>query len=56
MSLYAVAFALMLAAGALFVVASLGRLESLRMLRVSAGLSVGAILLAVLSVLVPRRR
>lgn len=55
-SLYAVAFVLMLAAGAVFVAASLGRLESLGLLRVSAWLSGAAIVVAVASVLVPRRR
>jgi len=55
-SLYAFSFALMLVAGALFVIASLGRLESLRLLRVSAGLSVAAIGVALASVLVTRRR
>jgi hypothetical protein len=54
--LYAIAFALMLAAGGLFVVASLGKLESLRLLRVSAGFSVAAIAVAIASVLAPRRR
>jgi hypothetical protein len=54
--LYAIAFLVMLAAGGVFVIASLGKLESLRLLRVSAGLSVAAIALAVASVLVPRRR
>ena len=57
MSLYAASFALLLMAGAILVVASvLGQLESLRLLRVSAALSVAAIVVAVASVLVPRRR
>ena len=55
MSLYAAAFTLMLAAGAVLVIASLGRLESLRLLRVSAWLSVAAIVVAVASVALPRR-
>ncbi len=55
-SLYAAAFALMLVAGVLFVVASLGRLESLRLLRVSAAFSVAAVVVSVLSVLLPARR
>ncbi len=58
MSLYAFAFALMLVAGALFVIASLGKLtdDGLRLLRFSAGLSVAAIGVAIASVLVTRRR
>lgn len=55
-SLYAGAFALMLTAGAVFVVASLGRLESIRLLWVSAWLSVAAIVVALASMLAPRRR
>jgi len=57
-SLYAFSFALMLVAGALFVTASLGKLtdEGLRLLRLSAGLSVVAIAVALASVLVTRRR
>jgi hypothetical protein len=54
-SLYAVAFALLLASGVVFVVASLGKLESIRLLQVSAWISVAAIVLAVASVLAPRR-
>ena len=58
MSLYALAFVVMLAAGALVVIASLGKLtdDGLRLLRVSAGLSVVAIGFAIASVLVTRRR
>jgi hypothetical protein len=55
-SLYAGAFALMLMAGAVLVAASLGRLESIRLLWVSAWLSVAAIAVALASVLVTRRR
>ncbi len=55
-SLYALAFALLLVAGLLFVVASLGHLESLRLLRVSALVSGAAIALAIASVALPRRR
>jgi hypothetical protein len=55
-SLYAVAFALMAAAGVTLVAASLGTLESLRLLRVSSWLSAGAIVAAVASVVAPRRR
>jgi predicted MFS family arabinose efflux permease len=55
-SLYAGAFALMITAGAVLVAASLGRLESIRLLWVSAWLSVAAIAVALASVLVTRRR
>jgi hypothetical protein len=54
-SLYAVAFALLLAAGITLTVATLGSLNSLRLLRVSAALSIAAIAVAVLSVVLPRR-
>jgi hypothetical protein len=54
-SLYAVAFVLMLASAIVFAAASLGKLESLRLLRVSAWISAAAIVLAVASVLAPRR-
>lgn len=54
-SLYAVAFALLLAAGAVFAFATVGQLESLRLLRVSAGFSVAAIVAALASVVLPRR-
>ena len=58
MSLYAFAFALMLSAGTLVVIASLGKLtdDGLRLLRISAGISVAAIGFAIASVLVTRRR
>jgi hypothetical protein len=57
LSLYVAAFVLMLTAGVVLTVATLGgRLESLRLLRVSAGLSVVAMVAAVLSVVLPRRR
>jgi hypothetical protein len=55
-SLYAVAFALLLVAGAVFAFATFGQLESLRLLRVSAWLSIGAIVAAVASVVIPVRR
>jgi hypothetical protein len=55
-SLYAAAFVLMLTAGTVFAVATLGRLESLRLFRVSAGLSIAAMAVAILSVVLPRRR
>lgn len=53
---YAVAFVLMAVAGGLFVASFLGRLESIRLLWASAGVSVAAIVLAAVSVLAPRRR
>jgi uncharacterized membrane protein (DUF2068 family) len=55
-SLYAVAFALLLLAGAVFAFATFGQLESLGLLRVSAWLSVAAIVAAVVSVVIPVRR
>lgn len=55
-SLYAVAFALLLLAGAVFALATFGQLESLRLLWVSAWLSVAAVVAAVVSVVLPRRR
>lgn len=54
--LYALAFALMLAAGAALVASARGFLESTRLLWLSTGLSVAAIAIAVLGVLLPRRR
>jgi hypothetical protein len=54
-SLYAAAFALMLAAGAVLVVTSLGSLQSTRLLWVSAGLSITAIVVSIASLVVPRR-
>ena len=53
--LYALSFGLLMAAGVTLTVATLGSLNSLRLLRVSAGLSVAAIVLAVVSVILPRR-
>jgi hypothetical protein len=55
-SLYAVAFGLMALAGGLFVASFLGRLESIRLLWASVWVSAAAIVLAVASVLAPRRR
>ena len=55
-SLYAAAFGLLLAAGAVFAFATFGQLESLRLLWVSAWLSIGAIVAAVVSVVLPGRR
>jgi predicted histidine transporter YuiF (NhaC family) len=54
--LYVVAFVLMVAAGVALVASAKGLLESTRLLWVSAGLSVGAILVAVVGLFVPRRR
>lgn len=52
--LYVVAFALLLVAGAVFVIASRGFLNSLRLLWFSAGLSVAAIAASLLSLILPR--
>jgi hypothetical protein len=54
-SLYAVAFALMAVAGIILVVASLGSLNSIGLLWVSAGFSAAAVVAAVASVAAPRR-
>lgn len=55
-SVYAIAFVLMSVAGGLFAASFLGRLESIRLLWASAGVSVAAIAVAAVSVLAPRRR
>jgi membrane protein YdbS with pleckstrin-like domain len=55
-SLYALAFVLMLAAGATLVLAIRRFLESTRPLWVSIGLSAAAIVVSIVSVLLPRRR
>jgi hypothetical protein len=55
-SLYAVAFLLMLAAGATLILAIRGFLESTGPLWLSIGLSGAAIVVSVVSVLLPRRR
>jgi uncharacterized membrane protein len=55
LSLYAVAFALMLAAGVALAASSLGTLRSIGLLWLSAVLSVLAIALALVSVFLPRR-
>jgi hypothetical protein len=55
-SLYAVAFALMVAAAVALVASSLGSLRSIDLLWFSSGLSLAAIAAAIASVLVPRRR
>jgi hypothetical protein len=52
--LYVVAFAFLLVAGAVFVIASRGFLNSLRLLWFSAGLSVAAIAASLLSLILPR--
>lgn len=53
---YIVAFVLMLVAGASLVMSAKGLLESTRLLWVSTGFSVAAILVAVVGLVVPRRR
>jgi hypothetical protein len=55
LSLYAIAFALMMVAAAFFAAATIGTLTSLRMLRVSTLLSAIAIVVAILAVVLPRR-
>ena len=54
-TLYAVAFVVMLVAGLLLAVAARGFLDNLTLLWLSAGLSLGAIVLAVLALVLPRR-
>jgi hypothetical protein len=56
MTLYAVAFVVMLGAGGLLAIAARGFLRHPGLLWISAGLSLVAIALAVLSVVLPRRR
>ena len=53
--LYGLSFVFMMAAGTVLVIASLGSLSSIRLLRFSAVLSAAAIVAAVLSVVVQRR-
>ena len=55
LSLYAVAFALLIGAGAAFVASSLGTLRSIGLLWISALLSTAAIAVAVVSLIMPRR-
>jgi hypothetical protein len=55
-SVYAVAFGLMAAAAIAIAASSLGSLRSIGLLWFSSALSVAAIVAAVASVLVPRRR
>jgi hypothetical protein len=50
LGLYALAFGLMLAAGAALAVAAGGFLENTQLLWISVGLSIGAIVVAVLTV------
>jgi hypothetical protein len=54
-TLYAVAFVVMLVAGLLLAIAARGFLDNLTLLWLSAGLSLGAIVLAVLALVMPRR-
>jgi hypothetical protein len=54
-TLYAVAFVVMLVAGLLLAIAARGFLDNLTLLWLSAGLSLGAIVLAVLALVIPRR-
>ena len=55
-ALYVVAFVLMVAAGVALVASAKGFLESTRLLWVSAALSAGAIVVALVGLFVPRRR
>jgi hypothetical protein len=55
-SLYAVAFGLMLGAGVALAASSLGSLRSIGLLWLSAALSSAAIVVALVSILVPRQR
>ena len=54
-TLYAVAFVVMVVAGLLLAIAARGFLDNLTLLWLSAGLSLGAIVLAVLALVLPRR-
>lgn len=56
LGLYAAAFAFMLAGGTVLVAASLGSLQSTRLLWLSTALSYVAVVLAVLSLVLPSRR
>jgi hypothetical protein len=55
-ALYIVAFVLMLASGASLLLSAKGLLESTRLLWVSTGFSVAAIVVAVVGLVAPRRR
>jgi len=54
-TLYAVAFVVMLVGGLLLAIAARGFLDNLTLLWLSAGLSLSAIVLAVLALVLPRR-
>ncbi len=54
-SLYAIAFGLLMVAALIFAVTTIGSLQSTRLLWVSAAFSIAALVVAVASVLVPRR-
>jgi hypothetical protein len=54
-TLYAAAFVVMLVAGLLLAIAVQGFLDNLTLLWLSAGLSLGAIALAVMALVLPRR-
>ncbi len=56
LSLYAVAFGLLLAAGLSAALAARTFLEDLSLLKLSAALSLAAIVIAVLAVVLPRKR
>ena len=55
-SLYAVAFVLLVGAGAALVASAVGFLASTRLLWVSTGLSTAAIVVALAGLFIPRRR
>ena len=55
LSLYAVAFVLLVLAAGALAASARGFLESVRLLWLSVGLSVGAVVLALLAVTLPRR-
>ena len=55
MSLYVVAFALLLASGAVLLVSARGFLESIQLLWVSIGLSAAAIVTAALGLFLPKK-
>jgi hypothetical protein len=56
LTLYVIAFLLMLAAGAALVASAKGLLESTRLLWASTGLSAAAIVVAIVGLFVPHRR
>ncbi len=55
LGLYGLAFALLLVAGVLLAAAVLEELQDTGLLRISAGASVGAVVFALLALLLPRR-